>query len=127
MESKMRSMMLAVLMAFLAGPALADDGDSAIGNETPTADQAKDKVESETAAEAEAPGQFKIPAGYLTEKRGKKTVYCKKAMESGTRFAQKKCYDEEQLRAMELAREEQQTKLEQTRKVCGTPETCAGG
>jgi hypothetical protein len=123
----MRSMMLAVLMSLVAVPAYAVDGDSAIGNETPTADQASDKAETDTADEAKPPEPFKIPAGYLTKKRGKKTVYCKKAMESGTRFSQEKCYSEEQLREMQMAQQEDQAKLDQTRKVCGSPESCAGG
>ena len=120
-------MMLAVLMSFLAGSALAGVGDSAIGNETPTAEQAQDKAETETADEAKDPEEFRIPAGYHAKKRGKKTVYCKKAVESGTRFSQEKCYSEDTLRQMELAREQDQTAIEQTRKVCASPETCSGG
>jgi hypothetical protein len=120
-------MMLAVLMAFLAGTALAQEGDSAIGNETPTADQAQDKAETDTADEATEPEEFKIPAGYQAKKRGKKVVYCKKSMESGTRFSQEKCYDEIQLREMELAREQEQSTFEQNRKVCSNPESCSGG
>lgn len=123
----MRGMMLAVWMAFLAAPALAGIGDSAIGNDTPTADQAQDKAEADTADEAKEAAPFKIPAGYLTKSRGKKTVYCKKSMESGTRFAQEKCYSEEQLRAMEASREEDTAKLDQTRKVCANLENCSGG
>ena len=123
----MRGMMLAVLMAFLAGSALAGVGDSAIGNETPTAEQAPDKAKTETADEAKEPEEFKIPAGYQAKKRGKKTVYCKKAMESGTRFSQEKCYSEDTLRQMEVAREQDQTAIEQTRKVCASPESCSGG
>ena len=123
----MRGMMLAVLMAFLAGSALAGVGDSAIGNETPTAEQAQDKAETETADEAKEPEVFKIPAGYQAKVRGKKTVYCKKAMESGTRFSQEKCYSEDTLRQMEAAREQDQAAIEQTRKVCASPEACSGG
>jgi hypothetical protein len=123
----MRGMMLAVLMAFVAGPALAGTGDSAIGNDTPTADQAQDKVEADTADEAKEAAPFKIPAGYLTKSRGKKTVYCKKSIESGTRFSQEKCYSEEQLRAMEASRSEESAKLDQTRKVCASLENCSGG
>jgi hypothetical protein len=120
-------MMLAVLMAFLAGTALAQDGDSAIGNETPTADQAQDKAETETADEAKEPEEFKVPAGYQAKKRGKKTVYCKKAMESGTRFSQEKCYNEEQLRAMSAEHEQDQTTFDQNRKVCSNQDSCGGG
>jgi len=60
----MRSMMLAVLMTFFCGLAVARAGDSAIGNEIPTADQAKDKAETTTAADAKEPEEFKIPPGY---------------------------------------------------------------
>lgn len=123
----MRSMMLTVLMAFLAGTAFAQDGDSAIGNETPTADQSQDKAKTETADEAKEPEEFKIPAGYQAKKRGKKVVYCKKAMESGTRFSQEKCYDEAQLREMEVAHEQDQTKFDQSRKLCSNLEACGGG
>lgn len=123
----MRGMMLAVLMAFLAGTALAGTGDSAIGNDTPTADQAQDKAEADTADEAKEAAPFKVPAGYMAKSRGKKTVYCKKSMESGTRFAQEKCYSEEQLRAMDASREEDSAKLDQTRKVCASLENCSGG
>ena len=121
----MRGMMLAVLMGFVSGFAFAADNDSAIGNETPTADQAQDKAEADTTDEAKPEEPFKVPAGYQAKKRGKKMVYCKKAMESGTRFSQEKCYSEETLRAMEEEQEQEQVTLDQTRKVCGSVESCA--
>ena len=120
----MRGMMLAILMAVVAGTAFAADSDSAIGNETPTAEQAKDKTESETTDEAKPEEPFKVPAGYQAKKRGKKTVYCKKAMESGTRFSQEKCYSEEALRAQEADREQEQASFDQSRKVCANVESC---
>ena len=119
----MRSMMLTVLAAFLTSTALADPG--AIGNETPTAEQAPDKAVSETVDEAGEAEPFRVPAGFQPKKRGKKVVYCKKAMESGTRFSQEKCYSEEQLRAMDAEREQDQANFDQSRKVCATPESCA--
>ena len=121
----MRGMMLAVLMGLVSGFAVAADNDSAIGNETPTADQAQDKAEADTTDEAKPEEPFKVPAGYQAKKRGKKMVYCKKAMESGTRFSQEKCYSEETLRAMEAERDQDQVTLDQTRKVCGTAESCS--
>jgi len=121
----MRSMMLAVLGAFLATTAMAEPG--AIGNETPTAEQAPDKAASEAVEDAGEAEPFKVPAGYQPKKRGKKVVYCKKAMESGTRFSQEKCYSEEQLRAMSAERDQEQASFDQTRKVCASPEACAGG
>lgn len=121
----MRGMMLAVLMGLVSGFAVAADNDSAIGNETPTADQAQDKAEADTTDEAKPEEPFKVPAGYQAKKRGKKMVYCKKAMESGTRFSQEKCYSEETLRAMEAERDQDQVTLDQSRKVCGTAESCS--
>jgi hypothetical protein len=121
----MRGMMLAVLMGLVSGFAFAAANDSAIGNETPTADQAQDKAEADTTDEAKPEEPFKVPAGYQPKKRGKKMVYCKKAMESGTRFSQEKCYSEEQLRAMEGERDQDQVTLDQSRKVCGTAESCS--
>lgn len=122
----MRSMMLAVLVAFLSGPVFAGDGDSAIGNETPIADQAPDKAQTDTADDAKEPEEFRIPAGYQAKKRGKKVVYCKKSMESGTRFSQERCFDEAQLRAMEASQEADQAKLDQSRKLCPGPDSCGG-
>jgi hypothetical protein len=119
----MRSMMLGFLMAFLAIPAVADP--SPIGNETPTAEQAQDKTETDTTDEAKEPEPFKVPAGYQAKTRGKKVMYCKKSMESGTRFAQEKCYSEEQLRAMSASREEEAASLDQSRRICATVEACA--
>ncbi len=123
----MRRMMLAVLMAFLSGSAVAQDSDSAIGNETLTADQAQDKAESATTAEAKEPEVFTPPAGYKARKRGKKVVYCKKNMESGTRFASETCYDETQLKELELAHEQGQTNFDQARKICSNVDACGGG
>ena len=121
----MRGMVLAVLMGLVSGYAFAADNDSAIGNETPTADQAQDKAEADTTDEVKPEEPFKVPAGYQPKKRGKKMVYCKKAMESGTRFSQEKCYSEETLRAMEEERAQDQVTLDQSRKVCGTAESCS--
>lgn len=123
----MRSMRLATLVALVAVPGLAWASPSAIGNETTTVDAAQDKVVSPATAEAKPPVEFKVPAGYRAKKRGKKMVYCKKDMESGTRFAQEKCYDEEQLQAMELVRAEEQAKIDQARKVCAVSNECGGG
>ncbi|HWN07115.1 MAG TPA: hypothetical protein VNO53_08115, partial [Steroidobacteraceae bacterium] len=67
---------------------------------------------------------FKVPVGYQPKKRGKKMVYCKKAMESGTRFSQEKCYSEEQLRAQEAERDQEQASFDQSRKVCANVESC---
>jgi len=122
----MRSVTLAFLMAFLSGMAFADDSDSAIGNETLTADQAQDKAET-TAAEAKEPDVFTPPAGYKVKKRGNKVVYCKKNMESGTRFSSEQCHTEAQLRAIEAAHAEGVTEFDQARKVCSSQAHCGSG
>ena len=77
-----------------------------------------------TTDDAKPEEPFKVPAGYQAKKRGKKTVYCKKAMESGTRFSQEKCYSEETLRTMEAEREQEQANFDQNRKVCANVESC---
>lgn len=123
----MRSLMAAIAWMAVCGVALAQDSDSAIGNETLTADQAQDKAESATAAEAKEPDVFTPPPGYKAKKRGKKVVYCKKNLESGTRFASESCYDEARLKEMEMARQEDQTRFDQVRKVCPSLDTCGGG
>jgi len=48
-------------------------------------------------------------------------------MESSTRFAQEKCFDEAQLKEIELAREQDQTTFDQSRKICSNLESCGGG
>ena len=123
----MRSTMLAFLALLMAAPGLARANDSAIGNETTTVDAAQDKVQSPTTAEAKPPVEFKVPAGYRAKRRGKHVVYCRTNLESGTRFSQEKCYDEVQLREMELARAEEQVKIDQARKVCTVAGECGGG
>ncbi len=123
----MRYLMLSVLSSLLAMPVLASDSDNAIGNETVTADQAQDKAATDTADEAKAPEPFKVPLGYRQKTRGKRVVYCKKETEPGTRFSSERCYDETQLRAMETARQLEQTTIEQSRKICSNLESCGGG
>ncbi|MGE0467082.1 MAG: hypothetical protein AB7P44_11625 [Steroidobacteraceae bacterium] len=120
-------MMAVAGMMLLCGVALAQDSDSAIGNETLAADQAQDKAETITAAEAKEPEAFTPPPGFKTKKRGTKVVYCKKDMESGTRFASERCYDQDQLRELEVAREEEQADLDQSRRICSTMQHCGGG
>ena len=122
-----RSTMLSLLVMIFAAMPLAQADPTAIGNETPKAEHAPDKAATESADEAQPPAEFKIPAGYQAKKRGKKVVYCKKSMESGTRFSQERCLDEEQLRALQLERQQEQTAIDQSRKICANPESCSGG
>ncbi len=123
----MRSMLVAVGMALLSGIALGSDSDSAIGNETVNADQASDKAVTTTSADAKEPEEFTPPAGFRAKKRGNKVVYCRKDMESGTRFASERCYDETQLKEIEKAREQDQINFDQARKICGNLDACGSG
>lgn len=109
-------------MSLVAGVALAQE--SAIGNETPAADQAKDEAESATAAAAKEK-EFKPPPGFKTKKRGKITLYCIRDSTVGTRFKTEKCYDEEQMKAYMLAREQNNRDFDQRRAVCSNPAVCA--
>jgi hypothetical protein len=123
----MQRLIFAVVMALLGGTAWAQDSDSAIGNETTTVDQASDPAEPETAKEAKEPQPFKVPAGFRAKRRGKNVVYCRKDMESGTRFASERCYDETQLRELEAARQQEQADFDQARKICASQAVCGSG
>lgn len=124
----MRKLLLTTIIALASIPALAWASPSAISNETVTTEPAQDKAESPTAIEAKPEEPFTPPPGFRAKKRGKKIVYCKKDMESGTRFASETCFDEEQLRHMERERELGKTAFDQSRRlVCSNPDSCAGG
>lgn len=124
----MRNVLLSTMIALATVPALGWASPSAISNETVTTEPAQDKAESPTALEAKPEERFTPPPGFREKKRGKKTVYCRKDLESGTRFAAEICYDEEQLRAMDRERELGKTAFDQARRLsCSNPESCAGG
>jgi len=94
--------------------------ESASGNKTPVADQAKAKAET-TAATAEAKDEtqeLKPPPGFRTKKRGDKVLYCIKDSTVGTRFKTEKCYDEDQMKAYLLAREQNNRDFDQRRAIC---------
>ena len=94
----MRSLMLAVLIAFAAAPAAAGDSDKQ---------------------------EYKPPPGYKTRHRGDKTIYCRKGTEIGSRFPVEKCFTEEQLK-VELERiEVEKEEFERGRRVCSTASVCA--
>ncbi len=119
---------IAALMMCLAGNA-AMAQDSAIGNETPTADQANDKAEATTVAavkeEPKEEKEFQPPQGFQTKKRGAKVLYCKKDRDIGTRFVTEKCYDETQMREYLLARDTQRRDVERTRSMCVNAAVCS--
>lgn len=114
----MRSLMLIVLISFVGATALAQ-----------VPDQTKDKAESTTVAAAkekqEDEQEFKPPPGFLPKKRGDKVVYCKKERPIGTRFNSETCFDEAQLRAYLIARDQANRDFEQRRAVCANPAVCS--
>ena len=113
----MLKIIAACLMSMAAQCVLAQD--SAIADETPTADQANDRVE--VAEDAE----FNPPPGFLTKKRGELVVYCKKDRETGTRFVTEKCLDEAQMREYLLSLAEQKRNIDRIRSTCATSAVCA--
>ena len=124
----MRQILLPTLVALAMAPALGWASPDPISNETVSTEPAQDKAESPTAAEVKPDEAFTPPPGYRQKKRGKKMVYCKKDLESGTRFASEICYDEEQLREMQRSREIEKTAFDQSRRLtCSNPDSCAGG
>jgi hypothetical protein len=69
----------AIIMATLLFVAVSTPGlatASAIGDDTPSSDKAKDPAESTVAAEAKEPGLLEIPPGFKPKKRGDITLYC---------------------------------------------------
>ena len=79
--------------------------------------------EPEKAAAAEEK-PFVPPDGWREKKRGKYTVYCRKESEVGTRFQKETCYDQEGIRAMLAAQQDDREKVDQMRRICGSQESC---
>lgn len=102
-----------LLLCFAFWSATAQD--AAVSKDTPAADpaeQAKDK-------------EFKPPPGFVTKKRGKLVLYCKKDSTIGTRFKTEKCYDEAQVRDYLLVQAEQKRDIDRIRATCATASTCS--
>lgn len=115
-----------VLFSLAAQTALAQD--SAIGNETPAAEQSADKVVTEpaaAAANAKEGEAFVPPPGFQVKKRGELILYCRRDRETGTRFTTEKCYDEEQVREYLLALEIQKRDIDRIRSTCANASVCA--
>ena len=64
------------------------------------------------------------PDGWREKKRGKYTVYCRKDTQMGTRFQKETCYDEEGIRAMLAAQQDDREKVDQMRRICGSQAAC---
>jgi len=88
---------------------------------------AQEPAEAAQETAAAEPEEFKIPPGFRKKTRGKYVVYCRREHVMGTRVESEKCYDEDGLREMERARVENQEKVDQMRRICGSMEACGGG
>jgi hypothetical protein len=78
-------------------------------------------------AEEKAKEPVKLPPGFREKKRGKYTVYCRKDVAMGSRFASEKCYDERGLRDYIADQRENQKQVDQMRRICGSMDACGGG
>jgi len=119
----MQKMIGVLVMSLVAGWALAQE--SPIGNETPAADQAADKVEMESVVKADEKKEFEPPPGFKTKKRGKHTVYCIQDATIGTRFKTERCFDEAQVHEYLLALEIQKRDIDRIRSTCASGGVCA--
>ena len=133
MHTKILAAILCSALLFAAARARAD--------ETPPADekQAADApIESKAVKEATADStiaptaksdtveKITLPPGFKPKKRGKYTLYCRKETVMGTRFPAERCYDEDGIRQLVLALREEQTKIDQLRRICSQPGVCGG-
>lgn len=75
-----------------------------------------DAATSKPGPSAEAPAEFKVPAGYKAVKRGFDTVYCKNEKPTGSRVPERVCYSREEVEAIEIrAKQDHQTLKQMTR------------
>jgi len=118
----MKKRMWTIAMCVVAAVVLAHE--SAIGSDTPTADEAKDKAKSAEVAAAHQEKVFKPPPGFRAKKRGDKVLYCIQDSAVGTRFKTEKCYDDDQMKAYLLAREQNNRDFDQRRAICSYPRAC---
>jgi hypothetical protein len=121
----MTRFLTAILLAFVAQPALAGDGPA--GKDPPAADTAVAKPAESAKGKVPKPGDadYVPPPGFKTKKRGQLTVYCKRDRETGSRFTTEKCFDGNQMREYLLALEIQKRDIDRIRSTCATGSTCA--
>ena len=116
----MRSLIFAVLFAFAAVPALAQENERPVQAETKQAE-----AQPEAAAKADTK-EYLPPPGWKTRHRGNKMIYCRKDTEIGSRFPVDKCFSKEQL-DIELARiEMSKEEFDRRRRVCSDQSICGG-
>lgn len=111
----MRKSLVGLLMLGMALTGTAD-ADDAVKPEP-----AREASDAE-AAKKEEP--FKPPPGFRQRKRGEFVVYCRKETVMGTRFASEKCYDEEGIKAMLVAQQDDRDKVDQMRRICAGDSSC---
>lgn len=126
----MKSWILAAALSAWACLAFAQENGNDSQQPKPASDQAEakqaaDESESKTVAKAQ-PGEkeFKPPPGFKTKKHGKHVLYCIRDSTVGTRFKTEKCYNEEQMKAYLLAREQNNRDFDQRRAICSNPQAC---
>ena len=74
--------------------------------------------------DAEKPKEFKPPPGFITKKRGKYVLYCKREAPMGTRLKTETCLDEAQMRDYVLALAENKRDVDRIRAICSNPCVC---
>jgi hypothetical protein len=88
---------------------------------TGDANNAKPAVAAATAKTDE----YKPPNGYRKEKRDGVVVYCRRDVESGSRFSKKICLTREDLEYLVEAQKNASDSLIRAARVCSNPGTCA--
>jgi len=101
----MRSLMIAILIAFATAPAIAQDSEKPVKEEK----------------------EFKPPSGYTAKMRGDETVYCRKQIVLGSRLPQELCFNELQLKELERRKKSMQEDVAQRQRMCSTGSACSGG
>ena len=107
---------LAAAASFALGLPMAD--------ETPAADAATPPAAEAVADKKEIPIGERLPPGFKVKKRGKFTLYCKTDTPLCTRFKSETCYDEPNMRAYMLARQENKSDVDRIRNICSNPCAC---
>ena len=85
-----------------------------------SAEPATPATETSAAAQPAPDRPFEPPPGFKSRKRGKYVVYCRTEPVRGTRLPAEVCYDEDGIRTMLQAQQEDREKVEQIRRVNGT-------
>lgn len=119
-----------LVLALCAGAAFAEEPPPAESDGKPDpAAEASETASSEIRAASEkdagAEDEFEPPPGFVTKKRGKFVLYCKKDATIGTRFKTERCYNEDQIRDYLVALEEQKRDIDRIRSTCATGTVCA--